>query len=74
MSYLYRLAEEHRLRKGDNVIVLTCEFESGKKRQLYRYQTAASWTEQGLRTDKITYTKTIEPWDGMELVNFDNGD
>lgn len=67
-------AERHGLKAGGQVIVLTCEYNQGKRRRLYRYDTGASWAKTGLYTDKILFTVTYEAWDGKEEVSFYNGD
>jgi hypothetical protein len=67
-------AERHGLHKGDRVIVLSIAYDTGARRRLYLYETGASYAQTGLNADKIAYSVTYEPWDGVEQVSFYNGD
>ncbi len=67
-------AEEHGLKPGDRVTVLTIDYPIGLRRRLYLYDTGASFMASGLDLDGTKYSISSEPWDGVERVSFYNGD
>lgn len=75
MSYTETQAEEHGLKAGRRIVVLTIQRRDGTiHRSLYLYDTAAHFAMDGLDRDGISYTKSHEPWDGSERISFYNGD
>lgn len=70
-------AEQHGFKVGDRVIVLTIKDPKSilvGERHLFRYDTAADFAADWWRRDGFEVTVSYAQWDGVERVDFDNGD